>query len=134
MYEVVVNLSHTKWKNHQVRHINFHSFHTKIKCHGLNMLTSHGLQPCLLDPAQRNIVPDLSEAFQVVMVMVTTMMMMIVVVVVVMMMDGTSYPTSASCCSATGSVVNLVPTWTGSCPTSSTHMWLGTPRRCLAIL
>jgi len=47
-----------------VRHINFHSFHTKIKCHGLNMLTSHGLQPCLLDPAQRNIVPDLSEAFQ----------------------------------------------------------------------
>ena len=77
----------------QVRHINFHSFHTKIKCHGLNMLTSHGLQPCLLDPAQRNIVPDLSEAFQVVMVMVTTMMM--VIVVVVMMMDGASCPISA---------------------------------------
>ena len=92
MYEVVVILSQTKWRNHQVRHINFHSFHTKIKCHGLNMLTSHGLQPCLLDPAQRNIVPDLSEAFQVVMVMVTRTMMMIVVVVV---MDGTLCPTSA---------------------------------------
>jgi hypothetical protein len=47
-----------------VRHINFHSFHTKIKCHGLNMLASHGLQPCVLDPAQRNIVPDLSEPLQ----------------------------------------------------------------------
>jgi len=47
-----------------VRHINFHSFHTKIKCHGLNMLTSHGLQPCLLDPSQRNIVPDLSDPFE----------------------------------------------------------------------
>ena len=22
-----------------VRHVNFHSFHTKIKCHGLNMVT-----------------------------------------------------------------------------------------------
>ena len=62
--KVVVNLSDTKWRNYQVRHINFHSFHTKIKCHGLNMLTSHGLQPCLLDPAQRNIVPDLSELLQ----------------------------------------------------------------------
>ena len=89
-----------------MRHINFHSFHTKIKCHGLNMLTSHGLQPCLLDPAQRNIVPDLSEPFQVVIMMVTTMMMVIVVV----MMDGTSCQTSASCCSATGSGANLVPT------------------------
>ena len=47
-----------------VRHINFHSFHTKIKCHGLNMLTSHGLQPCVLDPSQRNIVPDLTDPFQ----------------------------------------------------------------------
>ena len=77
--------------------------------------------------------PDLSEAFQVVMVMVTRTMMMIVVVVVVVM-DGTLCPTSASCCSATGSAAHLVPTWTGSCLTSSTHMWLGTPRRCLVIL
>ena len=46
-----------------VRHINFHSHHTKIKCHGLNMLASHGLQPCVLDPGQRNILPDLSEPF-----------------------------------------------------------------------
>ena len=44
-----------------VRHINFHSFHTKIKCHGLNMLTKHGLAPCSLDPGQRNIVPDITE-------------------------------------------------------------------------
>ena len=28
------------------------------------MLTSHGLQPCLLDPSQRNIVPDLSDPFE----------------------------------------------------------------------
>ena len=44
-----------------VRHINFHSFHTKIKCHGLNMIQKHSLAPCSLDPGQRNIVPDLSE-------------------------------------------------------------------------
>ena len=44
-----------------VRHIHFHGFHTKIKCHGSNMLARHQLAPCTLDPAQRNIVPDLSE-------------------------------------------------------------------------
>ena len=44
-----------------VRHINFHSFHTKIKCHGLNMIQKHDLAPCSLDPAQRNIVPDFSD-------------------------------------------------------------------------
>jgi len=47
-----------------VRHINFHSFHTKIKCHGQNMLECHGLQPCTLDPAQRNVIPDLSDPFR----------------------------------------------------------------------
>ena len=44
-----------------VRHINFHAFHTKIKCHGRNMLSQHGLTACSLDPGQRNIVPDQSE-------------------------------------------------------------------------
>ena len=51
----------TSSSDEMVRHINFHSFHTKIKCHGLNMLKSHGLKPCALDPSQRNIVPDLSD-------------------------------------------------------------------------
>ena len=51
----------TSSSNEMVRHIHFHSFHTKIKCHGLNMLKTHGLQPCSLDPSQRNIVPDLSD-------------------------------------------------------------------------
>ena len=43
-----------------VRHINFHAFHTKIKCHGQNMLEVNQLLPCKLDPAQRNILPDLT--------------------------------------------------------------------------
>ena len=43
-----------------VRHINFHSFHTKIKCHGQNMLEVNNQKPCKLDPAQRNILPDLT--------------------------------------------------------------------------
>jgi len=44
-----------------VRHINFHAFHTKIKCHGLNMLTHHGLAACSLDPGQRNITPEVTD-------------------------------------------------------------------------
>jgi len=47
-----------------VRHIHFHSFHTKIKCHGKNMLETNGLLPCKLDAAQRNILPDLSQPFK----------------------------------------------------------------------
>eukprot|EP00092_Neocalanus_flemingeri_P017290 GFUD01018700.1.p1 GENE.GFUD01018700.1~~GFUD01018700.1.p1 ORF type:complete len:622 (-),score=135.52 GFUD01018700.1:151-2016(-) len=54
----------TASSDEMVRHIHFHSFHTKIKCHGLNMLTSHGLLPCTLDPSQRNIVPDLSDPYK----------------------------------------------------------------------
>jgi len=54
----------TSSSDEMVRHIHFHSFHTKIKCHGLNMLRSHGLLPCTLDPSQRNIVPDLSDPFK----------------------------------------------------------------------
>ena len=44
-----------------VRHINFHAFHTKIKCHGQNMLEINNQKPCLLDPAQRNVLPDLAD-------------------------------------------------------------------------
>ena len=38
--------------------VNFHSHRTKIKCHGLKMLTKHVLAPCSLDLGQRNIVPS----------------------------------------------------------------------------
>ena len=43
-----------------VRHINFHSFHTKIKCHGHNMLELNKVPPCRLDSGQRNVLPDLA--------------------------------------------------------------------------
>ena len=43
-----------------VRHINFHAFHTKIKCHGHNMLEVNNQKPCKLDSAQRNVLPDLA--------------------------------------------------------------------------
>jgi len=46
-----------------IRHIHFHSFHTKVKCHGLNMLAANGVPPCKLDSSQRNILPDLSQPF-----------------------------------------------------------------------
>ena len=47
-----------------VRHINFHAFHTKSKCHGRNMLSTFNISPCKMDPNERNILPDLSEPFQ----------------------------------------------------------------------
>ena len=47
-----------------VRHINFHSFHTKIKCHGQNMLQVNQVLPCRLDPDKRNVLPDLSGQFR----------------------------------------------------------------------
>jgi len=46
-----------------VRHIHFHTFHTKIKCHGMNMLKETGIRPCSLDQSQKNIIPDLSESY-----------------------------------------------------------------------
>ena len=49
---------------HMVRHINFHAFHTKVKCHGRNMLLINNMLPCKLDSTQRNILPDLSEPFR----------------------------------------------------------------------
>ena len=53
----------SSYSDEMVRHIHFHSFHTKIKCHGKNMLTSNDLAPCKLDSAQRNILPDVSQPF-----------------------------------------------------------------------
>ena len=47
-----------------VRHINFHAFHTKIKCHGRNMLRLNNMLPCKLDSGLRNKLPDLSEPFR----------------------------------------------------------------------
>ncbi|XP_023332121.1 histone H4 transcription factor [Eurytemora carolleeae] len=47
-----------------VRHINYHSFHSKIKSHGLNLIKSQGLKGCLLDPSQRNLFHDLAEPFK----------------------------------------------------------------------
>jgi len=47
-----------------VRHIHFHTFHTKIKCHGENMLNSDSKIPrCKLDSSQRNKLPDLTNPF-----------------------------------------------------------------------
>jgi len=46
-----------------IRHVHFHSFHAKVKCHGANMLAENGLEPCKLEPSQRNILPDLAQPF-----------------------------------------------------------------------
>jgi hypothetical protein len=43
-----------------VRHVHFHAFHTKIKCHGEAVVRSADIR-CQLDETQRNILPDLSE-------------------------------------------------------------------------
>jgi len=59
-----------QWRgcNHQspssgeiVRHVHFHSFHTKLKSHGRYVAKETGLESCQLDPRQANIIPDLSE-------------------------------------------------------------------------
>ena len=47
-----------------VRHINYHSFHTKLKSRGLNMIQREGIKGCTLEIGQRNIFPDLSENFK----------------------------------------------------------------------
>jgi hypothetical protein len=48
-----------------VRHVHFHSFHTRLKCHGNNILKETGVTPCIMsDDNQHNIVPDLSEPFR----------------------------------------------------------------------
>jgi hypothetical protein len=44
-----------------VRHLNFHSFHTKIKSHGSSVLRETGVQPCQIPEDQRNVLPQLPE-------------------------------------------------------------------------
>jgi len=46
------------------RHVNYHSFHTKLKSHGLNMIQREGLKGCTLDIGQRNIFPDIGDNFK----------------------------------------------------------------------
>jgi len=47
-----------------VRHINYHSFHTKLKCLGLNMIQSQGIRACTLDSQERNLLHDFAESFK----------------------------------------------------------------------
>ena len=45
-----------------VRHVHFHTFHTKLKSHGANVTReTEGLERCQLDSRQVNVLPDLSE-------------------------------------------------------------------------
>jgi len=46
-----------------VRHINFHGFHTKIKAHGQALLERENLSRCSLSQSQRNLLPDLANAW-----------------------------------------------------------------------
>jgi len=46
-----------------VRHIHFHTYHTKLKSRGKNVLTATGIEPCKMDARLRNRLPDLSEPF-----------------------------------------------------------------------
>jgi len=46
-----------------VRHVHFHTFHTKLKSHGRHVLTVTGINPCALDSGQRNVLPDLTDPF-----------------------------------------------------------------------
>ncbi len=44
-----------------IRHINFHSFHTKIKAQGQLMLDETKIEPCSLPKVQRNVLPQLPD-------------------------------------------------------------------------
>ncbi|XP_033608702.1 histone H4 transcription factor-like isoform X2 [Cryptotermes secundus] len=46
------------------RHVNFHSYHTKLKCIGSNILARSGLPICTLQVAGEKVVPDLPHAFE----------------------------------------------------------------------
>ena len=59
-----LSLDHNSYSFFQVRHINYHAFHTKVKCHGRNMLLINNMKPCKMESSQRNILPDMSEPFQ----------------------------------------------------------------------
>ncbi|XP_023716446.1 histone H4 transcription factor [Cryptotermes secundus] len=47
-----------------MRHVNFHSYQTKLKSIGSNILARSKLPVCTLHNTGRNVVPDLSHAFQ----------------------------------------------------------------------
>jgi predicted RNA-binding Zn-ribbon protein involved in translation (DUF1610 family) len=46
------------------RHVNFHSYHTKVKCIGSNIMARSKLPICKFDHSKRNMVPDLPNAFE----------------------------------------------------------------------
>ena len=48
-------------KDEIVRHINFHTFHTKLKYHGSSIWKDTGIEPCNIGTHQRNVIPELSE-------------------------------------------------------------------------
>lgn len=45
-----------------ILHVNFHAFHTKIKCLGANLLLRKGLKSCLLNGSSRNLIPELPDS------------------------------------------------------------------------
>ena len=47
-----------------VRHINFHTFHTKLKCHGASIWKETGIDACTIGTHQRNVIPELNEPLQ----------------------------------------------------------------------
>ncbi|XP_023708960.1 histone H4 transcription factor [Cryptotermes secundus] len=49
--------------NEIVRHVNFHSYHTKIKCIGSNILARSRLPACTFIQVGKNLVPDLPDPF-----------------------------------------------------------------------
>ena len=44
-----------------IRHLNFHSFHTKIKANANNILEETKINRCTLPRNQRNVLPQLPE-------------------------------------------------------------------------
>ena len=48
-------------KDEITRHINFHTFHTKLKFHGASVWKETGIEPCSIGTHQRNVIPELSE-------------------------------------------------------------------------
>jgi hypothetical protein len=47
-----------------VRHVNFHTFHTKLKCHGASIWKETGIDACTIGTHQRNVIPELNEPLQ----------------------------------------------------------------------
>ena len=51
----------TQSKDEIIRHINFHTFHTKLKSHGATIWKETGIDPCTIGTNQRNVIPELNE-------------------------------------------------------------------------